>query len=94
MQAAALDLLGDHGAAAVAFSTLNDATAQQFAYAKAGQWQDLRAMAPNSWTPVLAALDPPAPPLGPLAAGQDLVENSAKTRRALTDLLASIPKTP
>lgn len=93
LQAEALQLLGDHLAAAQAFSSLKDANAAEFAYAKAGAWAQLRDSPPNVWTPVLAALDAPDPVLlGPLGQGQQLIAHSAQTRAAIADLLAQIPK--
>lgn len=96
LQAQALQLLGDHASAAQEFSKLGDASAEEFAYAKAGDWAGLRNSPPNLWTPVLSKLDAPEPagsPLpGPLGQGQQLIANSAQTRAAVTDLLTKIPK--
>ncbi len=96
LQAAALQLLGDHLAAAQAFSKLGDAKSQELSYAKAGDWAELRNSPPNVWTPVLSTLDvskPAASPLpGPLGQGQQLIANSAQTRAAVLDLLTKIPK--
>lgn len=96
LQAQALQLLGDHAAAAQEFSKLGDATAEEFSYAKAGAWEALRNSPPNVWTPVLTALQasqPAASPLpGPLGQGQQLLDNSAQTRAAVADLLSKIPK--
>lgn len=96
LQAQALQLLGDHAAAAQEFSKLGDALAEEFSHAKAGAWETLRNSPPNVWTPVLTALEASKPAIsplpGPLGQGQQLLDNSAQTRAAVAELLSKIPK--
>ena len=94
-RAAALQLLGDEPGVAATFAALGEDEAEWAALRRAQDWSRVAEAGPDSWQAAAATVlpaPPPAEPLpGPLAASQALLEASAATRQALTDLLAEVP---
>lgn len=95
MRSVALRQLGDERELAAILAGSGDEEGRWRAVGRARDWLQLAVSGPDPWRDLaVVAAGGSAPPsegsLGPLAGGQRLVEASAATRQAVTDLLAQI----
>jgi hypothetical protein len=100
LKAQALLYLGDQAGAAKVYEALGKADQQWSALSAAQSWDELSKGGPDQWKTVAGIVTgeaaPPAPPAdptqpdGPLAQDKRLVDESATTRDAITNLLNSV----